>query len=79
MNTIPKKELINGSWYINKNSGRGMRVGLWDAEWQKFHCIKPPKFGHYDIYPMPHKEDENGFAYFDPIKLIELPPPEKYS
>lgn len=77
MNTIPKSELKDGQYYINKNSGRGMRIGLWDAKKQMFHCIKPPEFGHFSLYEMPHKEDEKGYAFFDPISVIELPQPVK--
>lgn len=67
---IPKSELFHHSFYLNKNRGRGMKVGQWDSIAGKFWCIKGPKFGHYELYDMPHFEDDDGSAIFEPIQRI---------
>lgn len=67
---IPKLELIHRAWYVNKNKGRGMKVGMWESDKQRFLCVKGPKFGHYEVYEMPHFEDDDGSAIFEPIQRI---------
>lgn len=64
---MAKKELTHGHYYVNGNKGRGMKVGMWDSDKERFICIKPPKFGVYTIYEMPHEEDDAGYAIFQPI------------
>lgn len=81
LKVIPKSELKEGHWYINKNNGRGMRVGMWDGA--KFRTFKGPKFGMYSEYNMVHVEDDDGYVVFEPIQDItpegygDEPPPRK--
>lgn len=66
---IIKSNLIEGHWYINRNNGRGMRIGMWDGK--MFHCIKGPKFGQYSEYLMNHVENDDGYVLFEPIIDLE--------
>lgn len=65
---IPKDKLISGNWYINKNNGRGMRVGMWNGK--VFLTFKGPKFDAYTEYSIPHIEDDDGDVVFEPIQDI---------
>jgi hypothetical protein len=68
---IPKSILVHNAYYLNKNSGRGMKIGKWESNKGKFLCIKGPKFGHYEVYEMPHFEDDDGTAIFEPIQRLQ--------
>lgn len=65
METINKDQLIDGHYYVNRNSGRGMRIGMWSRFHQCFLCWKP-EF-NWIPYHMSHLDDEKNFIYFDPI------------
>lgn len=67
---IAKKDLIDGAYYVNRNKGRGMKVGEWSKNKNCFICIKPPKFGKHFVHEMPHTEDDAGMAIFEPIILL---------
>lgn len=62
---IAKKDLIDGHFYLNKNFGRGMRIGMWSKDSEMFICIRY-KFG-WQLYEMEHEEDDKGFTIFQPI------------
>lgn len=67
---IPKKDLVHGASYLNLNKGRGMKVGRWESNKNCFLCIKGPKYGRYEVYEMPHFEDDDGSAMFEPIQRV---------
>jgi len=69
VNVMAKSSMQDGHFYLNKNDGRGMRVGLWSDHETGFICIKGPKFGVWSEYTMNHVEDDgcNGLVVFEPI------------
>lgn len=69
---ISKKDLLDGRYYIGRTIQRGMPIGRWDSKMSVFVCIKPPEFGQYSIYEMPHSDDKSGeYVCFEPVKLID--------
>ena len=73
MKTITKDKMIDGHFYLNREHGRGMRIGMWTKGLDKFWCFKPEIGGFVD-YKLFHVEDVNKTREitFDPVVDITL-------
>ena len=82
MLTIPKKSLVDKCYYYG-NSRNGI-IARWFEKEQRFVYWRS-KFNSLFLTSLPHVEDQRGFDYFEPYRvipswqIIEVPLDQEYS
>jgi len=74
---IPKSELESGAWYLGRS--RLGHVALWDQEAivlgvsNGAFLLTTYSMGQFYLEALPHPDDEDKYAVFEPLSKIEEP------